>query len=145
MDDYKELIDALRRVRVRVKNNPELAEQVPPYLIGGAADTIEKLQSEILEWQKCRDLERALNAVLQKQIPRWISVTDELPEKSGYYLVVIPSCHFPIMLIPYSAKHEQWNNYDDFKRDTLSDFDDVAYWMPIPQPPENKKPCQSRN
>ena len=71
---HEELVDALRRIRVRVKNDQELARQVPPYLIGAAADAIEELGNA----QEQR-IEQERKALL-KSIHRWIPVAERLPE-----------------------------------------------------------------
>ena len=119
MNEYKELIDALRCVRVRVKNNPELTEQVPPYLIGGAADTIEELQSVVEHYAE----------VCSTEIPRWIPVTERLPEKYVPVLVYLPT---GIMVDAYVGVYDGKN---DFGINTYH----VTHWMPLPAPPKNEK------
>ncbi len=61
----------------------------------------------------------------------WIPCSERLPEKSGK--VLICSADGYIAVVPYSAKHRQFNSYDDFpKKDTV--FNDTVAWMPLPEP-----------
>lgn len=90
------------------------------------ADTIEELQKQVLEWQKSRDLERSLCEVLEKQIPRWIPVTERLPENDGRYLV----CNQP-----YKA---QWVMIQEYWKDSGWSGSSVTHWMPLPEPPKEE-------
>lgn len=62
----------------------------------------------------------------------WIPVSERLPEKSGEVLVCT-DCGY-IVVVNYSSKHKQFNNYDssDFNNEYV--FDDVVAWMPLPEP-----------
>lgn len=47
MNYYNELIKALQNTLIRVKSNPELAAQVPPYQLNAAIDAIQQLINRV--------------------------------------------------------------------------------------------------
>lgn len=58
---------------------------------------------------------------------------DGLPEKSMDVLVASfdeRGHMYGVMEVPYSAKHEQFNNYDYRRKDDPPCFSDVKYWVP---------------
>jgi hypothetical protein len=72
----------------------------------------------------------------------WIKCSERLPEQSGEYLVASPIVYstgrkdFIYSVISYSAKHKLFccSDYDDIsKRESPHSYDDVEYWMPIPE------------
>lgn len=64
----------------------------------------------------------------------WISVKDRLPEESGKVLVYCKDGY--MSAVHYSAKHQQFNNFDACaKRDEVWD---VTHWMPLPEPPKEE-------
>lgn len=79
-----------------------------------AADAIERLSAVV----------RAQKAVLEK-FPRWIPVTERLPEKNGSYLVYVYGD-----VTEMDFWHGKWHRLrDDYTKA-------VTHWMPIPTPPE---------
>lgn len=83
--------------------------------------------------------------VLQKIITpmdvygKWIPA-EEPPKESGDYLCYTP--HGTVERYKYSKKHNQWNAYDDFSRESnLKNSLEVLAWMPLPEPyhPEQKE------
>ena len=71
--------------------------------------------------------------------PKWIPVTERLPEKHGKYLAVVPSklagCEHSIWLIWYDPKggfHDSDPEWGDIP------MDDVTHWMPLPMPPKGE-------
>lgn len=69
---------------------------------------------------------------------KWIKCSERLPEKSGNYIIakfwyLTDGKQWYYDVIHYSAKYEQWNNYDESKRNEGDDIYEVAYWMPIPE------------
>ena len=69
----------------------------------------------------------------------WIKSSEGLPKKSDKYFIA--NRHYTLDgkmwfyydAVHYSAKHKQWNNYDDKKRNEGDDIYEVDYWMPIPE------------
>jgi len=82
----------------------------PVYIL---ADLHEQLQAE--------------NERLKAQIPQWISVEDELPEKGKDVLV------YPGFKTGYCHPNGGWFVY--LGRKSYSDT--ISHWMPLPEPPEN--------
>ena len=112
-------------------------------MLNEAADTIENQNNLLdLNTQRCEALrdqlrdshesyEKHLNEI-ESQVPRWIPVTERMPEESGYYLVccktgMITDMHF-------SAKHQLWNVHDHSRN--LENKIAVSHWTPLPDPPD---------
>lgn len=68
---------------------------------------------------------QALTAAL-----RWHRTSEELPEKSGRYLILhghVP--YYGIMYVPYSAKYRKFNVVDEEREDETYKFEITAdYW-----------------
>ena len=83
------------------------------------------------------DYEQAADAIEELSKPKWIPVTERLPEDGEFVLVCNDDGH---MLI---AKHET-ETYEWYYKYTNYDFDiwdneeqgPVCYWMPLPEPPK---------
>ena len=69
----------------------------------------------------------------------WIPCSERLPEESGKVLVYDKSG--TMLIVNYSKKHNQFNNYDEFEKTPISEylFKDIIAWLPLPEPPNNKK------
>ena len=63
--------------------------------------------------------------------PKWISVEDGLPEKSGDYLAFTEKGIF--MVLSYSEIHRAFNAYDWCENITPIR---CTHWMPLPDPPK---------
>lgn len=78
---------------------------------------------------------------LKEQIPKWIPVTERLPNCNGCYLVWIP--HFfggeiGMPSICYFDGSNTWHDSYGVDFERILHPDDVTHWMPLPQPPETK-------
>lgn len=64
----------------------------------------------------------------------WISVAERFPEKSGKVLVCLD--YGGITVVNYSAKHKQFNNYDELPKEPENRylFRSTVAWMPLPEP-----------
>lgn len=99
-----------------------------------AADRIANQNTHILALQK--EIEG-----LRAQLPRWIPVTERLPEKEGWYHVAIldnTTKRISVELDMYAV--ETANNFQHeigFCKDGRWDGrEKVIAWMPLPEPPE---------
>lgn len=66
----------------------------------------------------------------------WISVKDQLPDKSGEYLVY--RAEFDLYgILQYSRQYELWNVFDSMKREHAEQntIHGVTHWMPLPISP----------
>lgn len=62
---------------------------------------------------------------MQAQQPQWISVSDRLPEHSGWYLVCFPNIQTSFFYIEpdYKGEHHKFTDKG------------VTHWMPLPAAP----------
>jgi len=92
-----------------------------------AADAIEE------EDMAFRQLERDYK-VLCGNLPKWIPVTERLPEKYDcYYLVVLNNWNTDFCLY---TKEKGFGMYITPK--WLDANDEVTHWMPLPEPPKEE-------
>ena len=103
------------------------------YLMAQAADAIEELLSRCTECRETTDkafdnINKAWHEKYEKDVPKWISYSERLPDKGGEYLIacgngLITTDEF--MVWPDRVK-----TYYDW-----TDYGGVKYWMAIPDPP----------
>ena len=91
-------------------------------LITEASDAIEELSRAQEQW-----IEQERN-VLLKSIPRWIPVTEQLPQEIGTYLVFVANVFQKSIAVTTTAVWEGQNFI-------VGDFVTVTHWMPLPEPP----------
>ena len=90
-----------------------------------AADAIEELSNAQEQW-----IEQERNALL-KSIPRWIPVTERLPEKFENVLVANKrGKHYDI--------DKGWWNGSFFDRCAKGSYSNVTHWMSLPEPPKEE-------
>lgn len=65
-------------------------------------------------------------------MPRWIPVTERLPEQSGAYLVILYTVPDVARLYYYYAPNEEFGQ----TRSGVWCAETVTHWMPLPEPPE---------
>lgn len=64
--------------------------------------------------------------------PQWISVSERLPEKEGYYLIWLDDGFFEVV--------HYWNGYwNAFSHCTKNSLEGVIAWMPTPGPYKEEK------
>ena len=71
----------------------------------------------------------------------WISVKDRLPPKDKYVLAAAPSGYIGIDWRYTEAKHNpDYKGWVNCANDRITDSgEDVAYWMPLPEPPGKRR------
>jgi len=68
-----------------------------------------------------------LNAAPTIEVPRWIPVTERLPERQDMFLV----SHYGIVTAAWFYTTDRWELPSGFVTDA------VTHWMPLPQPPKD--------
>ena len=68
-------------------------------------------------------------------VQKWIPVTERLPEKSGYCLIIHKSGIQSV--IHYSAKSKVFNSFDSFDDDHDGNMH-PTHWMPLPEAPKGE-------
>ena len=136
MTDYTELIKALRVCKAGTDctccpmyGEEEADDGVNSFCSARrAADAIEELQGQKDGWI---EQERK---VLIKSLPRWIPVTERLPEENVFVLIcgdLYPNKHDG-GIIAVSARMD-WNYWRGFGRER-----NITHWMPLPAPPKEE-------
>ena len=97
-----------------------------------AADAIEKLNRIIYLLESDRDAERELRLYAEGQIPRWIPVTERVPEP---YKPVLCYGHNGIMVDYYSGDNTELFNTPLF----MLCEGKVTHWQSLPEPPKEEK------
>lgn len=80
-----------------------------------AVEAIEELSKEI-------DTVNEANTALYGALPKWIPISEQLPEKYGTYIVA--TVRKAVMVCCYYTQAKNWNTRAK-----------VAWWMPYPTPP----------
>ena len=127
MSEYDELIENLRNcaeVNSLSRYKRDLMRQ--------AAGAIKKLQAHIDGW-----IEHERKALL-KSVPKWIPVTERLPEDKQTCLIWYEYYHCSLkMVLPeygigfYLSMCDMWYGDPSTGKDVK-----VLYWMPLPAPPK---------
>ena len=118
---YEELIGELYLVAsgVQSKNRRELLER--------AADAIAELQNDNAALNGT--VSNLIEQIAELSKPRWIPVTERLPEDGQWVLVWGHGQKIPIMMFRESGA---WID-DQFEFHTT-----VTHWMPLPEPPKEE-------
>ena len=132
MTDYTELVKALRNcgdttidgcVGCAYEEPQMLCNQ---HLMSKAADAIEQLSKQ-------HEVQAQNIIALLNEKPRWIPVTERLPEKSGSYLAAMNGETGEVY---YRHRSHRWleplERWEDWTR-----F--VSHWMAMPEPPKEEK------
>ena len=145
MTDYTELIKALR-VCKRYPESCSYCVEENDYCrqrdMCKAADAIEEMQREYDSIAKslCESVE--LVRKLRERVPRWISVTERLPEPYTHVLVFCKFNASKRSVNQYWETIGKCNRDDNGKRywalygEAL--FWTITHWMPLPQPPKEE-------
>ena len=88
-----------------------------------AADSIGELSRKYIEE---RNAAVELTGELASK-PRWIPVTERLPEGEGCYLVAVKNDH-----------QRRYSKTAWFSHDSWFARQEVTHWMPLPQPPKEE-------
>ena len=97
-----------------------------------AADAIEELQQIAGHYEEsAHDYFKDVCYYLER-VPKWIPVTERLPEKANHYLVYIECKCSAWMQVAWFCEKFYWEHMhgDDVFKET------VTHWMPLPEPPK---------
>lgn len=140
MTDYTELVKQLRELPHLLFVQLGFHEN----LVYKAADAIEELQRLNAEITR-----RELRLRMQK--PRWIPVTERLPDTmkdksvySGWSAEIAPSddvlCYLPgerrMTVAWYSYTYDDWTTVDE---NTVYKYGEISHWAELPEPPKEEE------
>ena len=135
---YDELVKKLRNRRICVQSGGDLGKDFP--LMREAADAIGELSMKLHGDEAAiagmkREIERMVVSVNK---PRWISVTERLPEKMQYVLVRYQNNDMAVASWFGGDEHIRfWRAMTD--EGWCADCDtEPTHWMPLPQPPKEE-------
>lgn len=123
---YEALV-ARVRYHIQKANFMGLKEAESTLLLNEIADAIKEMSRRAEEWEVIAESWQKACKGLESRMPRWIPVTERLPEKHGYYLAtdgksVFEGIHYPISSWWYNLASKE-----DQK---------PTHWMPLPEPPK---------
>lgn len=77
----------------------------------------------------------AADAIEELSKPKWIPVTEALPESDQDVLVMVHWRDYPENMMCYGRKHKtRWYLWNGELGELIKGFD-ITHWMPLPQPP----------
>ena len=105
-------------------------------LMKHAADAIEELQQIAAHYEEtAHDYFKDVCYYLER-VPKWIPVTERLPEqKKAHYLCLLDD---DSMAVVYWSKVPDWVSKGEWAWHNPN-WKDVTHWMPLPEPPKEKK------
>lgn len=144
---YEELIKALRDRADTLYNASRLydSDAEDAAILYKAADAIDDLSREI-------DIDNAAITAMDAAMPRWIPVTERLPEKTGTYLAWMkwdpteadeePSA-YPVLYDADAEGFGWWKSYYDgetlgWAGEDFVRYEGITHWMPLPEPPKEE-------
>ena len=126
---YDELVKRLRERSVFLFPHHGESRSYDADLMHEAADAIEEL-SKLVDESIPKDDAEIIIAEVAK--PRWIPVTERLPEEHGWYLCAVKSFFGKGSFVD-ACKYD--GHY--FVQDGLA-TERVTHWMPLPEPPKEE-------
>lgn len=161
MTDREKLIELLTEMPGRAWS-PSARQKIADYIIANGfvfeSAEIERLQIEnsILSqkrvniFERLEAYERGRTAGIEEATPKWIPVTERLPERDGEYLVFQKCTYGNYTAILHFAKDGRKVDKYDFVREWKNVWyrydsewghltaDNVTHWMPLPKPPKGE-------
>lgn len=113
----RELIQALREDAEWAAANEW---ETPITLSDNLAEAAKRIEALLAENEHFREV--------TKMIPKWVSVSERLPECVGYYLVILDGTREMAVLF-FDKRPPSWTDNDDIEYN-------VTHWIPVPCRPE---------
>lgn len=86
-------------------------------------------------WYMAKDVWECIEKAPTIEVPTWIPVTERLPVKGGYYLVV---ARYGITIMEFTMGNERYMEKPSFVSELLGRCNgEVTHWMPLPTPPKD--------
>lgn len=83
-------------------------------------------------------LVKAADAIEELSKPRWIPVTERLPENDQDVLVMVHWRDYQEDMMCYGRKYKtRWYLWNGELGEILKGFD-ITHWMPLPEPPKEE-------
>ncbi len=99
-----------------------------------------RLFKQINQMENCI-MDEAADAIEKLSKPKWIPVTERLPDEPGFYIVYTDSSYNPIRMLRYGmaapVSFRNGNNWYDEKGQQIYSWL-VKFWMPLPEPPKEE-------
>lgn len=74
---------------------------------------------------------------LEKKCVKWIPTAERLPTESRHYLAIPEGANY-IADVPFSAKHQAFNVFDEYNHDSVMKLAiPVSHWAELPELPED--------
>ena len=116
---YEELVKRLRETSIDFGELDHVS-----VMLLEAADAIEKLNVFNLMWQEAAK-------IAHEAEPKWIPVTERLPDVFKHVLVNIPGMYpHPTVQEAFREKNGMW-----YSNGFRYEADEITHWMPLPKPP----------
>lgn len=128
---YEALV-ARVRYHIQKANFTGLKEADSKLLLADAADAMEELQQQVEHYHGCMDDWFEAAQEYKSAVPKWIPMTERLPEKFEN-VIVANKCGKH-----YDIDKAWWNGYC-FDRCAKGPYQNVTHWMPLPEPPKEDK------
>ena len=124
---YDELVKELRYLDEYSK----LIYSTPSGIFREAADAIEELQQQVEHYHGCMNEWFEAAQEYKAEMPRWIPVTERLPEDTTEVLVC-SGIFAPFTEVAFydGLWYSAW--------DGETEIESVTHWMPLPEPPEEE-------
>ena len=142
---YDELVKRLREMsewsNIKWEDYSDDAQET----MGEAADAIEELSEDRDSWKATAKVEREAYwhwfDQYQKDVPRWIPVTERLPEKYAPVLVCYRSYNTGEPMADCNAYVDgdgDWCWHDGFPASGERVCVSITHWMTLPEPPKEE-------
>ena len=101
-----------------------------------AADAIEELQQTAEHYKGCADDWYKEACDYQAILPRWVPVTERLPEDEKSVVVWSAETTYSPSFMTFGIWRREWGRWDSSWDD--EELSCITHWMPLPEPPKEE-------